>query len=616
MANTDPVQIVVEIVDQFSDDLKDLRAELEKIDKKDIEPDFDIEDEGDIESIRAQLEALRKKIETDVEVDLDGATEAEAIVDAITRDRTVNVDMDTGNTLDDRVEQTLGEFATMSMNDIVDPYMLNQDTDRAGVPRLNVDFENALAETIRDNVDGAVADARPDMRGAFGGARRTMGGGGMPDLFAPRFPEGALPGDPLGDRGGNIGTDSFDFSGGPLNIFGRGSITENVRESLDDMSEGTSDLLDDLKKLMPSMRTWMNMVAAIVPMLITLAAGALGVAAAFGALAVAGAGIIGLGLLGWGDSMSESLQNVKREAQQMGSELFGVFQPVSNAFQPILEDWMEGIPHAMQGLVDPLKGLTVFEDELESAGGGLIGWIAEALELMSSMDEMIGQIAMRFGEAIGDTLLKLFAGLINEVYKNQDAYMNLGAILVDLIVILFEISKTISFVIAQFKPFFDVATALVSLLANKWTVAVLTAIGAVLALEAALTVLGAAYAGITALAGASATAIAAKYLPAIAKAITGTWAWVTAANALYATLARLAVVAGGIGILLAGGSMLIGGAMDSMSGPNGRGGNRPMQQGPGGGDIIVQGDVREREMDRIQDIAGNTAQREMDFGGS
>jgi len=39
MANTDPVQIVVEIVDQFSDDLKDLRAELEKIDKKDIEPE-------------------------------------------------------------------------------------------------------------------------------------------------------------------------------------------------------------------------------------------------------------------------------------------------------------------------------------------------------------------------------------------------------------------------------------------------------------------------------------------------------------------------------------------------------------------------------------------------
>jgi hypothetical protein len=192
--------------------------------------------------------------------------------------------------------------------------------------------------------------------------------------------------------------------------------------------------------------------------------------------------------------------------------------------------------------------------------------------------------------------------------------MKLGAIFVDLIVILFQVSKVISAVIAQFKPFFDAAAALASFLANKYTVAILTAIAAVLAFEGILTIASLALGKLAGALIAVATGFGTSYLPQISKAISMTWGFVAAANGLYATLARLAVVAGGLGILLAGGSMLVGGALESMSQPTGGGG--AARTGPGGGDIIVQGDVREREMDRIQDIAGNQAQREMDFGGS
>jgi len=67
MAETDPVRIVVEIVDQFSDEINELRAQLEELDLKDIDADFDIEDGGDIESIRAQMQALEDDVRNNVE---------------------------------------------------------------------------------------------------------------------------------------------------------------------------------------------------------------------------------------------------------------------------------------------------------------------------------------------------------------------------------------------------------------------------------------------------------------------------------------------------------------------------------------------------------------------
>lgn len=58
MAQTDPVEIVVDIIDQFSDDLAELRAQLEQIDAMDLNIDFDIMGDQEIEQIIARIQAV------------------------------------------------------------------------------------------------------------------------------------------------------------------------------------------------------------------------------------------------------------------------------------------------------------------------------------------------------------------------------------------------------------------------------------------------------------------------------------------------------------------------------------------------------------------------------
>jgi hypothetical protein len=43
MAETDPVEIVVDIIGNFEDELKKLEAQLEKIDEKRLTPELDID---------------------------------------------------------------------------------------------------------------------------------------------------------------------------------------------------------------------------------------------------------------------------------------------------------------------------------------------------------------------------------------------------------------------------------------------------------------------------------------------------------------------------------------------------------------------------------------------
>lgn len=60
MAEVDPVEIIVDIVDQFSDELRELRGELERIDAKSLNIDLDVNASGEIASTEAQLNAMAR----------------------------------------------------------------------------------------------------------------------------------------------------------------------------------------------------------------------------------------------------------------------------------------------------------------------------------------------------------------------------------------------------------------------------------------------------------------------------------------------------------------------------------------------------------------------------
>lgn len=609
MAETDPVEIVVEIVDKFSDELRELRQELERIDKKNIRPDFDISDEGDIESIQAQLEALRKSIDADVDVDLDGVASAEAQLDTLARDRTVDIDTD-GDILSGEQLSALRNISNQTIEDVADEnlFFRDFDTNQRGVPDIGgddaaSDFMQRMQQHRRRAMEAV--DATPPMDAHMpAGVTEAFGDFGIMDDDGFGV---------MGDRRmGDIDAGGFDFfDSGILGRLGGDRDLIDMDHVPDSVDIHTSQLVEDFREMIPSMRTWMNMVAAVIPMIITLVGGLVGLAAALGAVATAGAAIIGVGLLGWGDSFSESISRAQKEAQQMGSEIFGVLQPAANQFQPILSDWMEGAPHQMQQLVDPLQRMTVFRDELEMIGGGFVEWIADVLNAMAALDDQIGFVLGRSGDAAGSMIIQFLSQMVTDVYKNFDAYSDLVGIFIEFIVILFNVAQTISFALAQFRPLVDIVAFAASALNNQFIVALLTALGAVLLLEGALSALFIAHSKVIGATIASSMATIKNYIPSIIKAANATWSWVTAVTGLQAALRGL-LVATGIGALLVGGGLLVQGAMNSMSGPTGRGGGGGMQS-PGGTQIVVQGDMGRREADRVRDIASGAAQDEMDF---
>ena len=72
MAQSEPVKVVVDLVDKFSKDLKELEAKLEKIDGKKLEVGLDIDDDGSIEKIKGQLKDLEKSLDSSLKIDVKG----------------------------------------------------------------------------------------------------------------------------------------------------------------------------------------------------------------------------------------------------------------------------------------------------------------------------------------------------------------------------------------------------------------------------------------------------------------------------------------------------------------------------------------------------------------
>jgi hypothetical protein len=249
-----------------------------------------------------------------------------------------------------------------------------------------------------------------------------------------------------------------------------------------------------LRKVKPTMTKWMNLIALAIPLMITLAGAALGVAASFIAIAGAGAAIAGLGILGYGDTLAESMRTAGKRVKELKKELFGVLRPASAAFTPLLDGILDTIPGAVDKMVDPLQGLAgagyggFFEDSIVGAAE----WIGEFVEVMTELSPEIQQIGAVFSRIFGDILINLLEWSVNELYNNQEAFFSLGKIVGDILVILYNLSKAVSFALTAFQPLFDILVGISDLLSNRWAAAIIAFIGsAFLAAKSVYALLGA-----------------------------------------------------------------------------------------------------------------------------
>lgn len=388
MPEADPVEVIVEIIDQFTDEIVKLKRELESIEDI-LDILLLIDDNGQIQIVGARLDAL----------------ERDRFVNLYIREHRVGGDGDGG-----------GGGGLVDRTDY-DPKF-------AGFQRAAVN--NMFAEGIT-------------------GTNVRLGRRGAASMMPKQLP--------LLEQLGRF--------------FRRGDDpADNVFRKLN----------DGIKRMIPSWHTWVSLIAFLIPMLITLAVAAGGVATAFGAVALAGAAIAGLGLIGEGDSMAESFENAKRKIDEFKEALFETFQPVARIFAPFSEEIFDVAPTLMRGFANSLEELIVFADDFQRMLRGVFNWLERATRATASFEYEIDAILTRFGPGIGDAIINFFSFLVTEVFENQEALAKLGQTFIDIAHIVYNLSKAFAFIITALKPLTELLAWLTDHLDNRLAIALGTAL--------------------------------------------------------------------------------------------------------------------------------------------
>ncbi|NUC72540.1 hypothetical protein HTZ84_09500 [Haloterrigena sp. SYSU A558-1] len=634
MASSDPVEVAVEIIDQFSDDLKKLEKQLDRIDGKKLSVTLDIDDGGDIEEVKAQLEALEKKIKTTLDINVKGHKKAFALKAGLSKDTqsvhrilTKNENVPGvgggggGGSALDALKPTPhnGRLdVTRTVNEIVDQQLKRLSLD--GNPAWHTDFTMGREGHLFGEDGRPIELSNPETDFM----RRIKKGTDVATGRGPDVPNGPMPDRPGLTRSeldkqirwsarrnmvGNLGRNVGKGVRGSLRTTRKGAsffsgAMRNRASSIPDM-----DLIGGfgrkLAAMRPTMHKWMNLVALLIPMLITLAGAVIGVAAAFGGLAVAGGAVLGLGLLGYGTSIEESMKNAGIRIKELKEELFGVFQPVAQSFQPITEDFLDAVPHAIKPIADAMEGLDAFEGMFTRALYGGANWVADLITAIIDLQEPIERITMLVGGALGDALLNVFKWGVKEVDENWTAFADLAGIFVDLIVVLYNVSKAASFVITIFRPLFDLFAWFSDFLNNDFILGLLRLIATYYLLRTAIIGAGRAWVWFT---GLSFTKWAVYLGKVIWASIGHIYSWITAVNG--AKMAWRAFLAStGLGLVLVAGGFLAEGAMKAVSnvGKTGPapsvGGSDTYAMGGGGGgtQINIYGNVGNSEYQKLKD---------------
>lgn len=317
----------------------------------------------------------------------------------------------------------------------------------------------------------------------------------------------------------------------PLPLGDEGGIMPQVSKFNDKLGK-------KLRKLKPTMGKYMQLLAALIPIAVALGVQLLGVAAAMGAVAAAGAGIMALGLLGHGESMADSYKEAKLQLSELKRELFEVSQPTMQQFAPIQARMFDSIPGALQDPLEEMQGLQAFEGTLFQMGGDFVGGLEELFEIINRNEEAISQLSVRFGGLIGSGLLEFFEFLIQSASENKALLLQLGKDMVMLVAAAYNLSMALAQVLSNFTPLFKVIVLISELLRNDILVTIIALVGWMYVIGKVAGVFWLVHKGILAIAGAVGKAALAMQGYEIA-----TW------KAYLATAALAGLLTGGLALL-------------------------------------------------------------------
>lgn len=354
------------------------------------------------------------------------------------------------------------------------------------------------------------------------------------------------------------------------------SDVDNLKDALQGLGNTHTGVGRQLRRLAPSMSMVYNIVAASLPAIIALGTQLLGVAAAMGAVAVAGAGIIGLGLIGHGDSMASSFQQAKVEFRDLKEELYDEVQPLANQFAPIQGRIFDSIPDGLSPVFEEMEGLTDFEDTLFSLGSIGSAALQRFFSIINSNEAQISQLTERFAALGATNALDFFEWLIQTASQNQKLIIELGSAIESLLRVVYNLSMFIGRLISGMEPLFQLLSMISGLLDNRLLVGMLTAITvgglmAVMFAKVTLAVWGLVSA-ISALHGFFVSVSSGGAISGMIISLQALGAWLTTITAQMTTAQMAAwglasaIAATGVGALVVGGGLIAGqAAMDAMA---------------------------------------------------
>jgi hypothetical protein len=332
------------------------------------------------------------------------------------------------------------------------------------------------------------------------------------------------------------------------------------------------------------MNTWFNLIAAAIPALGALIVQALGVASAFGAIALAGAGMVGLGLLGHGDTMAESFRNAGEEIDQLKQDLFDTFEPTADLFGGVQTEFFDFMPGELDRVSESMKNLLPLKDEFFEMFTQVTKFISQFFKSIGDNSGLIGELWEDFKGIIGTGIINFFEWLMKTTKENEPMLIKLGQAFKVLAITLYEIFLVVSRAIIVLTSFLGILRWVGKFLNNKFTSWLLAGIIAIYAMITAFTLL-------TGSLGAVATALGTGLIPLFSSVFSYLSAYIfqtiaaTVANyGLAASIANVAAALGtlmamsGIGLLVAGGGIALGKSMgltDGFGGGGGSGGSTP-----------------------------------------
>jgi hypothetical protein len=381
-----------------------------------------------------------------------------------------------------------------------------------------------------------------------------------------------------------------------------------LRENLDAIGEGFSNLRRRLAILKPTFGKIYQLTALISPILGVMATQAIGVAAALGAVGAAGAAVLGLGLFGDGATLEIATENAEQKLKDFKKELYQVFQPTARAFAPITDQFLAMVPDRLDGIARSLQGLTVYEDTFYFVFGQGIELIEGLIDRMIRFAPAFDQITRRLTGAAPTFFLDLLDRLVEEGYRNQDMLFTLAGAGYNLIRVLFAVSKVVARVITAFAPLTSIILFFAQLLSTKVGQTVAVAVTMIGLLVGAAYALGTAFLWVASGGLGSAISSIITMIGLIPEFIAMIWSLNTALGVTATLLSALTLGLAAIGAV-AGGAMVLDQIWNqpSLDDPASFEGQRITQSSGGGergGDTVINvyGDMDEEASKRVVDV--------------